>query len=197
MISTLKGKLVFKSPDRAEILVGGVGFKVLIPVSTYRQLPDLESEITLHTSMQVRENAIELMGFASTVEREVFELLIQVSGVGPRLALTIISGLKIEDLVRSILDEDKTLLSTISGIGPKTAGRLVLELKEKIGKIMSLSEIAASHRPSQVEEAVLALEALGFGHYEAKRSVESAVKAIGDKHTSDVLIREALKTAAR
>ncbi len=197
MISVVKGTLINKTPDRAEVMVGGIGYKVSIPLSTYRQLPETDSEVLLYTSMQVRENAIELVGFASTVEREVFELLIQVSGVGPRLALTIISGIKIEELVRSILDEDKTLLGTISGIGPKTAGRLVLELKEKIGKIISLREIAESRRPSQVEEAVMALEALGYGRYEAKHSVESAVKAIGDQHTSDVIIKEALKTAAR
>jgi Holliday junction DNA helicase RuvA len=197
VISAVKGTLVSKSPDKAELMVGGVGFKLSIPVSTYRQLPETGTEVQVYTSMQVRENSIELMGFASSVEREVFELLIQVSGVGPRLALTIISGIKIEDLVRSILDEDKSLLSTISGIGPKTAGRLVLELKEKIGKIISLREIADSQRPSQVEEAVLALEALGYGRYEAKRSVDSAVRAIGDQHTSDILIKEALKSAGR
>lgn len=193
MISTLSGRLAAKQADRAEILVGGVGFRVLIPVSTYHVLPELGQEVTLATSMQVRENAIDLIGFATQAERDVFEMLIQVSGVGVKLGLTILSGIKIEDLLRSILEEDKSLLSTISGIGPKTAGRLVLELKDKAGKIVATTGLGSTKRLSQIEEAALALEALGYSRYEARRAVEMAVKEIGSNHGSDVLIREALK----
>ncbi len=193
MISSLSGRLTQKQADKAEIVVGGVGYRVLIPLSTFQALPDLGSEVTLATSMQVRENAIDLIGFATHAEREVFEMLIQVSGVGVKLGLTILSGIKIEDLLRSIMEEDKSLLSTISGIGPKTAGRLVLELKDKVAKIIASTGIGATHKLNQVEEAVLALEALGYSRYEARKAVESAVKEIGSNHGSDILIREALK----
>ncbi|MBK7092349.1 MAG: Holliday junction branch migration protein RuvA [bacterium] len=196
MISSLTGRLSVKLPDKAEIIVGGVGYRVLIPLSTYQALPDLGSEVTLATSMQVRENAIDLIGFSTQAEREVFEVLIGVSGVGVKLGLTILSGIKIEDLFRSILEEDKSLLSTISGIGPKTAGRLVLELKDKVAKIVATTGIGATHRLNQVEEAVLALEALGYSRYEARKAVEGAVKEIGSNHNSEVIIREALKVSA-
>ncbi len=196
MISSLTGRLSVKLPDKAEIIVGGVGYRVLIPLSTYQALPDLGSEVTLATSMQVRENAIDLIGFSTQAEREVFEVLIGVSGVGVKLGLTILSGIKIEDLFRSILEEDKSLLSTISGIGPKTAGRLVLELKDKVAKIVATTGIGATHRLNQVEEAVLALEALGYSRYEARKAVEVAVKEIGSNHNSEVIIREALKVSA-
>lgn len=124
MISSLTGRLSSKHPDHLEVIVGGVGFKLLVPISTAQAMPPNGSEVTLYTSMQVRENAIDLIGFATQSEREVFEMLIQVSGIGVKLALTILSGIKVDDLLRSIIEEDKSLLSTISGIGPKTSGRL-------------------------------------------------------------------------
>ena len=196
MISSLTGKLAVKQPDHVEIIVGGVGYRALIPLSTFHALPNLGSEVSIATSMQVRENAIDLIGFATQAEREVFEMLISVSGVGVKLGLTILSGIKIEDLLRSILEEDKSLLSTISGIGPKTAGRLVLELKDKVAKIVASTVLGATHRLNQVEEASLALEALGYSRYEARKAVEVAIKEIGSNHSSDVIIREALKVSA-
>lgn len=197
MISSLTGRLLAKTPDRVEIGVGGVGFRLLVPRSTFVALPEVGSEVTLSTSLQVRENAIDLIGFATQTEREIFELLIQVSGVGTKLALSVISRVRLEDLLCSIIDEDRALLATIPGIGPKTAGRLVLELKEKVAKIVSLRQLAAGGKPSHVEEAVLALEALGYTRYEAKRAVEMTLKEIGSNHSVDLIIKEALKTKAR
>jgi holliday junction DNA helicase RuvA len=193
LIAFLRGKIARKAPDKVEIAVGGVGFKVLIPLSTYQALPEEHQEVSLFTSMQVKETSIELIGFATEAEREVFELLLSVSGVGVKLALTILSGIKLDDLVNSILSEDKSLLSSVSGIGPKTAGRVILELKEKIAKVMATIGISAQARISQVEEAIMALEALGYSRYEAKRAVDAVLKEIGTQHPSETIIREALK----
>lgn len=145
--------------------------------------------------MQVKETSIELIGFATEAEREVFELLLSVSGVGVKLALTILSGIKLDDLVNSIVSEDRSLLSSVSGIGPKTAGRVILELKEKVTKLMATIGISTQARISQVEEAIMALEALGYSRYEAKRAVDGVLKEIGTQHPSETIIREALKAA--
>lgn len=196
MISSLRGLLAAKAPDKIEVIVGGVGFKVLIPLSTFHALPEPGEQISLSTSLQVKENGIDLIGFATVAEREVFELLISVSGVGVKLALTILSGLKLDELLHSILAEDKSLLSSISGIGPKTAGRLILELKEKAAKVMAHTGIGDRKKVTQVEEAILALETLGYSRYEAKRAVESALREIGTEHSSEFIIREALKVTA-
>jgi Holliday junction DNA helicase RuvA len=195
LIASLRGKIARKSPDKVEILIGGVGFKVLIPLSTYQSLPAEREEVSLFTSMQVKENGIDLIGFATEAEREVFELLISVSGVGVKLALTILSGIKIDDLVNSIMSEDRSLLSSVSGIGPKTAGRVILELKEKVAKVMAAAGISAHVKITQVEEAILALEALGYSRYEAKRAVDIVIKEIGTQQPSETIIREALKAA--
>jgi holliday junction DNA helicase RuvA len=197
LIASIAGRLAAKFPDHVEVVVGGVGFKLLVPLTTAQTLPPLGSEVTLFTSMQVRENAIDLIGFASQSEREVFELLIQVSGIGVKLALTILSGIKVEDLVRSLLEEDRSLLATISGIGPKTSGRLVLELKDKVTKIVMTTGAGVSQRLGQVEEAVLALEALGYSRYEARKAVETAVAEIGSQQSSDAIIRSALQAGVR
>jgi Holliday junction DNA helicase RuvA len=173
--------------------VGGVGFKVLIPLSTYQALPEEREEVHLYTSLQVKENGMDLIGFATEAEREVFELLISVSGVGVKLALTILSGIKLDDLANSIMSEDRSLLSSVSGIGPKTAGRVILELKEKIAKVMISAGISAREKITQVEEAIMALEALGYGRYEAKRAVDAVLREIGTQHSSETIIREALK----
>ncbi len=197
MISSVSGRLAAKHVDHVEVIVGGVGFKILVPLSTSQALPKLGSEVALFTSMQVRENAIDLIGFATQAEREVFEMLIQVSGVGVKLALTILSGIKVDDLLRSILEEDRSLLATISGIGPKTSGRLVLELKDKVTKIISTTGVGAASRLSHVEEAVLALEALGYSRYEARKAVEAVVADLGSNQSSDALIRAALQAGVR
>jgi holliday junction DNA helicase RuvA len=195
LIASLRGRIARKSTDKVEIAVGGVGFKVLIPLSTYQALPAEHEEVSLFTSMQVKENGIDLIGFASEAEREVFELLISVSGVGVKLALTILSGIRIDDLVNSIMSEDRSLLSSVSGIGPKTAGRVILELKEKVAKVIASAGISAHVRITQVEEAIMALEALGYSRYEAKRAVDTVIKEIGTQQTSETIIREALKAA--
>lgn len=194
MISSLTGLLTQKSSGSIEVTVGGVGYRLAIPLSTYQALPEVDKQVRLFTHLQVKENALELIGFATEGERDLFELLIGVSGVGVRLGLTIMSGIESTELLEAILNEDKAVLSRISGVGAKTAGRLVLELKEKIAKITSLTP-AAGTATSKSQEAILALEALGYGRYEAKRAVEAALHALGNEVGTDELIRAALKVS--
>ncbi|MCK4858649.1 MAG: Holliday junction branch migration protein RuvA [candidate division Zixibacteria bacterium] len=195
MISSLTGILKAKSPGKIEVVVGGVGFALLIPLSTYQSLPELSQEVSLTTHLQVKDNGIDLVGFATAAERDMFELLIGVGGIGLKLALTILSGIGINDLLQSIAMEDKSLLSSISGVGAKTAGRMILELKEKIGRVATLADVSAAAPVGEFEEAILALEALGFARYVAKRAVESAARELGQDPSPERLVREALKAA--
>lgn len=195
MISSLSGSLTRKAADEIEVTVNGIGYKVAIPLSTYRVLPEPFEQVRLFTYLSVKENALELIGFATEPERDLFELLIGVSGVGVKLGLTIMSGIESEALMQAILGEDKVALSRISGVGAKTAGRLVLELKEKVAKITSLAGIATGTTTSKSQEAILALEALGYGRYEAKRAVDTAIQELGNEVSAEEIIRAALKVS--
>jgi Holliday junction DNA helicase RuvA len=196
LISSLSGTLKAKSPNQIEVVVGGVGFRLLIPLSTYQILPEVSQPVSLLTHLHVKENAMDLLGFATPEERDLFELLITVSGVGPKLALTILSGIKVADLLDSIATEDKSLLGSVPGVGPKTAGRLVLELKEKVGKISTLAAVRDKTGVSKFDEAIMALEALGYTRYDAKRLVETAARDLGGKASTEEIIREALQATA-
>ena len=195
MISSLTGILKAKFPDRAEITVGGVGFLVSIPLSTFRALPELSEEVTFLTHLHLRENGVELIGFSRHLERQVFEMLIAVSGIGIKTALAILSGIETNGLIQSILAEDKAVLSSIPGVGPKTAGRVILELKEKIVKLSPALDSKDRGEVTVIEEAIRALETLGYTRYEARRAVELAIRQTGKDQPSEVLIREALKAA--
>ncbi len=193
MISSLAGSLTRKAADRIEVTVGGVGFSLAIPLSTYQKLPEVSESVKLLTYLHVKENILELIGFVSEAERELFELLLGVSGVGVKLALTIMSGIAPAALVHALVNEDKVALSRVSGVGAKTAGRLVLELKEKVAKMSTLALVTTTLESSMSQEAALALEALGYGRYEAKRAVDAAQKELGSEVSSEELIRAALK----
>jgi Holliday junction DNA helicase RuvA len=169
---------------------------VAIPLSTYNSLPEIGDRASLHTYLYVKENVLDLVGFATESERDLFELLISVSGIGVRLALTILSGLSVEELLQSLVDEDKTVIARISGVGPKTAGRAVLELKGKAMRYASLAPAMERTLNTQHQEAILALEALGYSRYEAKRAVETAAQAGGSGLSAEELIKAALKVTA-
>src|SRR4051812_35516262 len=137
MIASLTGRLAFKAPTQLVLDVHGVGYEVFIPLSTYYGLPDLSESILLSVYTHVREDAISLFGFLTSQEKDAFVLLTSVSGVGPKLALSILSALPVSDLVSAIQSEDVEKLTSVPGIGNKSAGRLVLELKDKVGKLYS------------------------------------------------------------
>lgn len=195
MISYLRGKLAYKAPMQAIIDVGGVGYGMSLSLSTYDQLPALEEDIRLFTYFHVREDRMELFAFASEEEREVFKLLIGVSGVGPTLALTILSGTSLRDLQESIIHERVGDLTSIKGIGRRTAERLILDLREKmhISAPAASADDAESKDTAVSEEAVMALAALGMAPPAARQAVRKAVERNGIEQTVQQLIKQALK----
>ncbi|MGZ4812748.1 MAG: Holliday junction branch migration protein RuvA [Terriglobales bacterium] len=189
MIAHLRGKLIAKHPNQAIVETGGVGYDVTITVPTFSDLPASDHEVALYIHTHVREDAIALFGFLRPDEKRLFEKLIQVSGIGPKLAITILSGMSAADMVAAIKGNDVGRLTRIPGIGKKTAERMVLELRDKLDAFgAEPAKIAAS----PVEEDVLsALVNLGYNRAAAERAVAGAAKN-GDTATFDALFREAL-----
>ena len=179
MIAYLEGRLGRKSPSQVVVLVGGVGYKLFIPVSTYYELPEEGAEVTLHVHTHVREDILALYGFASVTEERLFQRLIGVNGVGPALALKVMSGLEPKALVEAIRSSDLRRLSSIPGVGKKTAERLVVELRDKMAEIGPLGADPGKAPMSPVEslreDVLSALANLGFPRPSAEKSVEAAL----------------------
>ncbi len=193
MIAHLRGRLLWKHPNQAVVEAGGVGYDVTISVPTFSDLPAAGSEVALHIYTHVREDALALFGFLRAEEKRLFERLLQVSGIGPKLAITILSGMAAREMVGAIRAGDVARLTRIPGIGRKTAERMVLELREKLDEF----EAAAVAAPaSPVENDVLsALVNLGYQRTVAERALGAAAQA-GEK-SFDALFREALNALAR
>ena len=196
MITFLQGTLVEKEPDRAVINVGGVGYEVLIPLSSYDRLPMAESPVKLLTYHHVREDAQILYGFATEAERDMFNRLLSVSGVGPKLALTALSGLSVRELKVSIVGADIKRLSGISGIGKKTAERMVVELKDKFsaGEALEATAGVDETMPGDVRlrDTVMALISLGYKQVEALKLARAAAEKLGPDAPVEDLIRRSL-----
>ena len=195
MISYLRGKIAYKAPMQAVIDVNGVGYGMSISLVTYDQLPVLGEEVLLFTHMHVREDRMELFAFADEGEREVFEMLIGVSGIGPSLALTILSGMTLRDLQEAIVHERVSELTGIKGIGKRTAERLVLDLRDKVSLSADVSEDKRQDETGSdiSEEAAMALMALGMTSSEARQTVRKAIERNGSDLTVQQLIKLALK----
>lgn len=198
MIAHLNGKLIHKSIDSIIVDVGGVGYEVFIPLSTFYMLPELHGGVALKVYTQVKEDAITLYGFLSFEEKEAFQLLISVSGVGPRLARNILSGIAVEDLVSAISSADKAKLSSIPGIGAKSAERLILELKDKVKHMAraGAKETKAGEKDAFTTDVVSALENLGYKSIIAEEAVKKA-KAASFDAGFEGLLKEALKHLSR
>ena len=199
MIAYLEGKLIEKSPTHLILEVGGVGYSINIPVSTYSHLGETGQTVKVLTYQHVREDELKLYGFSSQPEKELFELLISVNGVGPRLALSILSCISVNEFQRSVLQEDLDVLTTIAGVGKKKAQRLIVELKEKLSKVdlgekKDLKEREAVWVPAQ-DEAVLALVSLGYTKFDAKKVLERVTKEVKEVLPVEELIKRALKYA--
>ncbi len=196
MIGRLTGTLAEARPERVLVDVGGVGFNVSIPLGTYTALPPAGQKATLFVHTVVREDAIQLFGFSTLEERAVFEKLLSVSGIGPRVALTILSGLPLPELVSSIATQNARKLATIPGIGKKLAERLGLELKEKIAGLgLTPSAAPTTARTRVADDAIGALLNLGYKEAEAQAAVIAASKEAPDDLQS--LLQAALKSLAR
>lgn len=196
MYSYLSGKLV-KILDSIIVLdVNGIGFEIHVPLRTLPHLPPPGSSVTMHTYFHVREDAHIFYGFSSEEEKELFKILLGVTGIGPKLALSILSGVGPAEFRRCIESRDEKYLAHIPGIGAKTASRLVLELKEKIQKI-KIAEGSGQGKDQAMEtarDALMALVSLGFSRGQAQGALEEALKGKETEVSLEVLVRNALKT---
>jgi Holliday junction DNA helicase RuvA len=201
VITFLHGRLTHALPTQATIDVNGVGYEVLIPLSSYDRLPAAGQAIEILTHLHVREDAQTLYGFMTASERDLFRLLVNhVSGIGPKLALGVLSGMSVNNFKTAVVNSDVVLLSQISGVGKKTAERMVLELKDKVGVAAAWEAASATHAPTaeqeQANEAVLALIALGYKQVDAHKTVRVLQAKEGAGKTAEELVKMALKKMA-
>jgi holliday junction DNA helicase RuvA len=196
MIGRLSGKLVHKQPPQLLLDVGGVGYELEAPMSTFYKLPAVGAAVTLHTHITVREDAHLLFGFFTLNEKALFRALIRISGVGPKLALAILSGISADEFWNAIRAGDAMRFSKLPGIGKKTAERLIVEMRDKSDRAgdAGLSLQSTGLPASPLEEARAALEALGYKPAESQRLAEAVNR---DGMSTDQIIREALRRAAR
>jgi Holliday junction DNA helicase RuvA len=193
MIAHLRGRLLTKDPNRAVVEAAGVGYELAISVPTYSELPNAGAEVALHVHTHVREDAIALFGFLRTDEKRLFERLIAVSGIGPKLAITILSGMSAEFLVAAIRGNDLAALTKVPGIGKKTAERMVLELRDKLD---AFATAPARPAPTAVEDDVLsALVNLGYQENAAEKAIAAA--AGSERSSFDKLFKAAMAQLRR
>ncbi len=207
MISWLEGTLREKRPDRVIVDVNGVGYELLISLTTFGALPDVGKTIAIHARTVAREDALLLYGFATLEEREVFELLLKANRIGPRLAQTILSGIEPERVVAGLRDGDAKLLATAPGVGKKMAERMIVELQERAAELTEIAYVPAG-APAHVEpgdandletrdQALSALLNLGYPRNQAERVVDAAAGDAGEGASLEELIRHALRRLAR
>ncbi len=196
MIASLKGRLTLRAPDQVVVEVGGIGYKVLVSLHSFARLPALGEEVFLHVHTAVREDDISLFGFVDEAEKKVFQKLIGVNGIGPKLALTILSGIGPEELVTALHTEDLARLTAIQGIGRKTAERMVLDLKDKLAELQGEGRLGSSTsgngKRKIFDEAVSALVNLGYTRIIAERTLLKV--SSWEKMPLEGIIRQALKS---
>ncbi len=193
MIAHLKGQLIQKSPVTLVVDVQGVGYEVFIPLTVYYELPKCGAAVSLYIHTRIREDSLKLFGFIKEADKQMFELLTRISKVGPKIALAILSGMTGQDLTQAVFNHDISTLSTIPGVGRKTAERLALELKDKLSELNLQPEAATTHTPGNglKDDAVSALVNLGY----KKAAAEQALKKVWRdeaKPSLEELIRDSL-----
>jgi Holliday junction DNA helicase RuvA len=191
MIAHLQGKLVEKSPTEVIIDCGGVGYHVNISLHTYSLIPNADF-IKLYTYLQIKEDAHTLFGFVEKSEREIFKMLLSVSGIGASIARTMLSSLDPKQIINAIASGDVVTIQTIKGIGSKTAQRVILDLKEKVLKLYDLDDVSMSQSNTNKDEALSALEVLGFVRKTSEKIIEKIVKE-DPEATVESIIKKALK----
>jgi holliday junction DNA helicase RuvA len=190
MIAQIRGQLVEKRPGAVVVETQGIGYQLFVSLSTFYDLPEANQGVRLHTYTHVREDLLQLFGFSTFLEKEIFQILIGVSGIGPKLALNILSGIAPAELIASLQAEDVARLTTIPGVGRKTAERLVFDLKEKIGKIAVRDEApkeAKRKKDQVVEDVVSALVNLGYRKNQAEAVVEQVWRQRPEASLEEVL----------
>lgn len=191
MITHIQGKLVEKTPTEVVIDCNGVGYHINISLHTFSLLPDSEN-LKLYTFLQIKEDAHSLYGFMEKQERELFKLLISVSGIGANIARTMLSSLSPTNIIQAIAANDVATVQSIKGIGVKTAQRVILDLKDKVLKIYSLDEVSTSNYNTNKEEALSALEVLGFVRKNAEKVIDKIINE-NPNSTVESIIKQALK----
>lgn len=191
MISHISGKLTWKTPTEVIIDCGGVGYQINISLHTFSLLPQTE-QVKLYTYLQVKEDSHTLFGFVERSEREIFKLLISVSGVGASIARTMLSSLDPRQVIEAIASGDVATIQSVKGIGGKTAQRVILDLKDKVLKLYDIDEVSISQSNTNKDEALSALEVLGFNKKLADKVVEKFVRGNADA-TVEMIIKHALK----
>ena len=191
MITHLEGKLVEKNPTDVVIDCNGVGYFINISLHTFSQIPDKE-HLKLYTYLQVREDSHSLYGFSSKIEREIFKLLISVSGIGANTARTMLSSLTPDQVKEGIASGDVALIQSVKGIGAKTAQRVIIDLKDKVLKVYGIDELSLIPNNTSKEEALSALDVLGFNKKQSEKVVDKILQAQPDALVEQI-IKEALK----
>jgi len=201
MIAHITGTLFSKSPQSVVVDTAGVGYQIFIPLSTFYQLPDEMEKVSLHVYTHVREDVLQLFGFQTGIEKQLFLFLISVSGIGPKLALNILSGIGLEDLISAIVRADSERIAAVPGVGRKTSQRITLELKEKVSSLsegmeMRPREEARIRKKEDFDDVLSALINLGYPSRSAKKAIEGVLQ--GDSEMNlETLLREALRNLAR
>ena len=192
MISFIKGKLIEKKPTEIVLEANSVGFSIFISVKTYEMLPSIGEEMLIHTILIHREDTMSLYGFFSEGEREIFHHLINISGIGPKSAIGILSAIESAELKRIIIDGNANLLSKVPGIGKKTSERIVLELKDKIGKSQYQTDVSQDYAVSPRNEALNALLVLGYNRNTAEKVIS---EIISDSKNKELVLEDIIKVA--
>ena len=191
MITHIQGKLIEKNPTDVVIDCQGIGYRINISMHTYSQIPDNEN-LRLYTHLQVKEDSHTLFGFSSLAEREIFRLLISVSGIGASTARVMLSSLTPKQVREGIASENVTLIQSVKGIGLKTAQRVIIELKDKVLKVYDIDEVSVLKSNTNKDEALSALEVLGFSKKQAEKVIDKIINNQPEAN-AETLIKEALK----
>lgn len=198
MIAYITGKLAFKSPDTVVVETGGFGCEIFVPLSTFSGLPEVGVVVTLLTCFFIRDDTIRVYGFLTTEEKEIFKLLLDVTGIGPKLARSILSGSSVGSIVRAISGEDLSALTALPGVGKKTAGRILVELKDKVADIQAarggeLEAGAGSAVRGHVADVISALRNLGYKGVQAEQAAKKASEELVETEAGfEVLFKRAL-----
>lgn len=197
MIAHLRGRILEKQPNRVVVEVGGVGYDVAVPLSTFYGLGDAGSDVALRVHTHVREDAISLFGFATALELDLFLRLIGTSGIGPKLGLAVLSGIEPSDLIGAIERGNVARLTAIPGVGKKTAERIVLELKDRLPKAHAVAAAADGGAPALRDDLLSALMNLGYHRPLAEKAVDGALNAVGRDAGFEHTLKQALRELAR
>lgn len=201
MIALINGSLIYKSISHVIVEANGIGYQIFIPLTTFYELPDTNQKVTLYIHTHVRQDDISLFGFGTGEEKGVFELMISVSGIGPKLAMNILSGISAEELIRAVSHGNLERLVAIPGVGKKTAERMILELKDKVVKLSTYEAVYKDDGDIRVYDSIIddvlsALINLGYKSQKAREVMDKIIKESPESLTLDILLKKALKILA-